>query len=85
MNLDGHSPALALVAPPTGDDLSGMTDIELLKQAIDASGLSDRRFAVEVLIRDERTVRRWLAAESPIPKVVRDFLEEYLRKGGWRK
>jgi hypothetical protein len=61
-----------------------MDDVALLEQAIKASGLSDRRFAVEVLIRDERTVRRWLAGDSPIPAVVADFLGEYLRKAGWR-
>jgi hypothetical protein len=47
-----------------------MTDRELLEAAIDASGLSARRFAVDVLLRDERTVRRWLAGDSPIPEVV---------------
>lgn len=43
---------------------------DLLAKAIKASGLSQRRFAVEVLIRDERTVRRWLAGDRPIPEVV---------------
>lgn len=47
-----------------------MTDPELLIKAIEASGLSARRFAVEVLMRDERTIRRWLAGDSPIPEVV---------------
>jgi hypothetical protein len=60
-------------------------DKKLLKDAIKSSGLSDRRFATEVLIRDERTVRRWLSGESPIPAVVVAFLREYLQKGGWRK
>ncbi len=61
------------------------SDKKLLKDAIEASGLSDRRFATEVLIRDERTVRRWLKGDSPIPAVVVEFLREYLQKGGWRK
>lgn len=47
-----------------------VTDPELLIKAIEASGLSARRFAVEVLMRDERTIRRWLAGDSPIPEVV---------------
>ena len=51
-----------------------MTDAELIRAAIDASGLSARRFAVEVLIRDERTIRRWLAGDSPLPKAVRAVL-----------
>jgi hypothetical protein len=59
-------------------------DIKTLQKAIEASGLSDRRFAKEVLIRDERTVRRWLAGKSPIPGVVLEFLREYLQKGGYR-
>lgn len=29
-----------------------------------------KRYALDVLYRDERTVRRWLAGESPIPKAV---------------
>lgn len=61
------------------------SDKKLLQDAIEASGLSDRRFATEVLIRDERTVRRWLKGDSPIPAVVAEFLREYLQKGGWRK
>lgn len=43
---------------------------DLLRSAIDASGLSARRFASEVLFRDERTVRRWIAGDSPIPAAV---------------
>jgi hypothetical protein len=57
-----------------------MNDTQVLAEAIEASGLSARRFAVEVLIRDERTVRRWLAGDSPVPKPVRDFLEGYVAK-----
>ena len=48
--------------------------IDLLQQCIEASGLSARRFAVEVLLRDERTIRRWLSGDSPIPRVVLDWL-----------
>lgn len=49
--------------------------VDLLKQRIGESGLSARRFALEVLRRDERTIRRWLASDSPIPRPVLDFLE----------
>lgn len=48
--------------------------IEYLKQRIEQSGLSTTRFAVEVLMRDPRTVRRWLSGDSPIPAVVMDWL-----------
>lgn len=51
----------------------------LLRAAIEASGLSARRFAVEILLRDERTVRRWLAGDSPIPEPVVRFLEAQSR------
>lgn len=63
-----------------------MTDAELLARAIALSGLrgpngkpSARQFAEQLLIRDERTVRRWLAGEG-MPAVVRRYLEEYVRK-----
>lgn len=41
-----------------------------LEAAIARSGLSARAFARHVLTRDERTVRRWLSGESPIPREV---------------
>lgn len=47
------------------------TDVELLTAAIAASGLSDRRFAFEVLDVDERSVRRWLAEDRSLPGTVR--------------
>ena len=47
----------------------------LLRRRIDESGLSRRRFAVDLLIRQERTVRRWVSGESPIPHVVQDWLQ----------
>lgn len=55
-----------------------MLPVDLLRAAIEASGLSARRFAVEVLLRDERTVRHWLAGDSPIPKPVVDYLRQHL-------
>jgi hypothetical protein len=47
---------------------------------IKRSGLSARAFARDVLWRDERTVRRWLAGDSPVPAVVADRLREELAK-----
>lgn len=48
-----------------------MNDIQLLERAIELSGLSSRRFAVEILDVDERTVRYWLKGEYPLPGSVR--------------
>lgn len=50
--------------------------IVLLRSAIKRSGLSARKFATEILVRDERTVRRWLAGDAPIPDAVLRFLEQ---------
>lgn len=51
-----------------------MTPLDLLRAAITASGLSTSIYARKVLIRDPRTVRRWLSGESPIPQSVIDYL-----------
>lgn len=51
-----------------------MTDRDLLARVIAASGLSAERYARDVLLRNPRTVRRWLAGDSPIPREVRAFL-----------
>lgn len=48
--------------------------VALLRQRIEQSGLTTRKFATTVLIRDDRTIRRWLSEESPIPKQVMEFL-----------
>lgn len=48
--------------------------VALLRSAIERSGLSARQYAETVLLRDERTVRRWLAGDSPIPEPVVRFL-----------
>jgi hypothetical protein len=61
-----------------------MTDSELIQSAIATSGLSARKYAEMVLLRDERTVRRWVAGKSPIPKVVREMLLAQLAKEGKR-
>ncbi len=48
-----------------------MTDpIRLLRRAIKRSGLSNRKYATDVLTRDERTIRRWLSGQSAIPRAV---------------
>jgi hypothetical protein len=62
-------------------DRSKAEQIELLERAIKASGLSARRYAREVLIRDERTIRRWLAGQSPIPGRVLEWLAERQGQG----
>ena len=49
--------------------------IQLLRDRIEDSGLSVRRFALEILLREDRTVRRWLAGDSPIPRVVLEWLD----------
>lgn len=55
-----------------------MTDVELLQAAIKKSGLSARQYAMQRLTRNERTIRRWLTGQTPIPKVVIPFLKEEL-------
>lgn len=50
-----------------------VSDAELLRAQIEASGLSAVRFARDVLGRDPRTVRRWLAGET-VPDSIRDWL-----------
>lgn len=55
-----------------------MTDAEVIRAAVAASGLSTREFAYEIMAgRDERTVRRWLLGETMPPKV-RAWLEAWL-------
>jgi hypothetical protein len=51
-----------------------VSDPELIAAAVEASGLSARRFAERVLSRDERTVRRWTAGDVPIPPLARAWL-----------
>lgn len=53
--------------------------IALLREAIKRSGLSNRKFAEKVLVRDERTVRRWLAGDGEIPDAVARWLLEHNR------
>jgi hypothetical protein len=51
------------------------SDSELLARSIRASGLSTGDYARQVLIRDPRQVRRWLAGTLPMPAIVREHLE----------
>ena len=62
--------------------ISETSDLDLLRQAMQASGLSSTQYALTVLVRDPRTVRRWLAGQSPMPQSVRDFLKRWQEQGG---
>ena len=46
-----------------------------LQQRIAASGLSTSEFSRTTLIRAPNTTYRWLRAEYPIPREVRDWLQ----------
>ena len=48
--------------------------IARLREAVRASGLSASAYARTILTRDPRTLRRWLAGDSPIPQAVVQFL-----------
>lgn len=62
--------------------MSDLSVVELLRSAIVRSGLSAQRYALDVLIRDPRTVRRWVSGESPIPRVVERYLVRQRSRGG---
>ena len=49
--------------------------VKLLQKRIAESGLSSGTFASDVLIREPRTIRRWLTGDSPIPNRVREWLQ----------
>jgi hypothetical protein len=53
-----------------------LDDMALLVRVIAASGLSNRQWAEQVAMRDERTIRRWLSGQIPIPATVRKRLLE---------
>jgi ribosome-binding protein aMBF1 (putative translation factor) len=55
-----------------------VSDPELIRASIEASGLSARRFAERIMARDERTLRRWSAGDTEIPPVARRWLEDWL-------
>jgi hypothetical protein len=51
-------------------------EVALLRAAIARSGLSVSQYAARVLVREARTVRRWLSGELQIPRAVLDRLKE---------
>jgi len=55
-----------------------VTDPELIRAAIAAGRLSSRRFAEDLMGRDERTIRRWVAGDIAIPPIARAWLERWL-------
>ena len=66
--------------------LDQTTALRLLREAVAQSGLCAAQYARNVLIRNDRTLRRWLAGESPIPQAVSDYLlsrsqDDLLRRG----
>ena len=63
-----------LLAPSDIKQTPSYYAIAQLRAAIDRSGLSASAYARTVLIRDPRTVRRWMAGDSPIPDAVREYL-----------
>jgi hypothetical protein len=52
-----------------------MDDKALISAAIQESRLSVRQFARDVLVREPRTVCRWLAGENALPAAVRQKCE----------
>ena len=56
-----------------------MNDVELLKLAIERSGLSVRQFARQIVGREDRTIRRWIKGQ-PIPKAAKQWLEQYISR-----
>ena len=56
-----------------------MTGARILVCAIEKSGLSARQFAEQVMGRNERTIRRWLAGDSSIPRPAVAWLRRYLK------
>lgn len=52
-----------------------MKPIALLRAAIAASGLSSAAYATDVLMRDPRTIRRWLEGKAPMPPAVVEYLK----------
>jgi hypothetical protein len=50
--------------------------IAKLRGDIAALNLSIENYARTVLLRDPRTVFRWLSGQSPIPKPVQEYLDQ---------
>jgi len=62
-------PGVGFNSLPVGNSTRA-EQIALLRAAIARSGLSNRQFARRVLLRDERTLRRWVSGKQGIPQVV---------------
>jgi len=56
-------------------DPTRAAEIARLCEAIRASGLSITEYARRVLVRDSRTLRRWLAGDRQIPQAVLELIE----------
>ena len=59
--------------------LTRYAQVEALKAAIQRSGLSNAEFARTILLRDGRTIRRWLSGKQNIPDVVLTRLDSLCR------
>lgn len=62
--------------PPSNLNPQQTADLKSLRRAIYRSGLSARMFAKIIIDRDERTVRRWLAGDIPVPPRMAERLRE---------
>lgn len=51
-----------------------MSPADRLRALIAASGLSTTRYALDVMARNPRTLRRWLEPNAVIPQVVADWI-----------
>jgi hypothetical protein len=71
---------IPLPAPPPVMDPASLPDKELISAAVKASRLSVRRFSRERLVRDPRTVWRWLAGENDLPRDVRAWCVAFVRE-----
>ena len=73
----GHEPASDAVEPGSEPEKPSTNDKALLVAALAASGLSQTRFARELMGREPRTIRRWIKGQ-PIPKAAKQWLEQYI-------
>lgn len=64
----------------TPTQAAALPDSELLRAAIAESGKSNSAYARDVLIREPRNIRRWLAGDTPLPATVRTFLEQQVTR-----
>jgi hypothetical protein len=64
---------------PKLEPVTPIRDLALLKRALERSGMTQRDFAREELVRDEKTLRAYLGG-GPIPDVVIRKLEKLARR-----